>query len=74
VGAVGRKLPCSDPRMMRGDEARQACPSLQSAEAFAGVVKRPVPWFQPHGAQDSVGYPHGESRGASQERTRYGYT
>jgi len=40
---------------------------LECREALGTLVKS-------HGAQDSVGCPRGESRGASRERTRYGCT
>jgi hypothetical protein len=56
-----------------GLEARQKRGQLPSAEASTSVVKHSVP-RKPHGAQDSVGCPRDESRGANRERTRYGCT
>ena len=45
-GRHGKKTPMLQSALRKhGEEARQACPSsMQSAEAFAGVVKHPVPW------------------------------
>jgi hypothetical protein len=65
-----RELPHRE--MRENSRGKAACVQLRSAEAFMSAVKHSVPRSRSHGAQDSVGHPRGESRGASRERTRYG--
>jgi len=50
-----------------------ACPAA-IRRSVLGCRETLGPPVQPHGAQDSVGCPRGESRVVSWERTRYGYT
>jgi hypothetical protein len=77
AAAVGRQRPRSCPRAP--DMARRA---RGTAEAWPATIRRSVHECRetlgtpvmPHGAQDSVGRPRDESRGASRERTRYGCT
>jgi hypothetical protein len=45
-GRRGKKIPTLRSALRKhGDEAMAARVYLQSAEAFSGVVKHPVPWY-----------------------------
>jgi len=77
AAAVGRQRPRSCPNAP--DMVRRA---RGTAEAWRATIRRSVHECRetlgtpvmPHGAQDSVGCPRDESRGANRERTRYGCT
>jgi len=75
----GKKTPTLRPtaseRKRSGEEATQGSACLATIRrSVHGCREALGPPVIPHGAQDSVGCPRGESRVVSREHTRYGYT